>query len=41
VDFLKERFKEKKYFSNEEHKGLLKKVRQKFKGSKKEPKVKA
>ena len=27
VDFLKERFKEKKFFNNEEHKGLLKKVK--------------
>ena len=26
VDFLKERFKEKKFFNNEEHKSLLKKV---------------
>ena len=34
---MKERFKEKKWFNNEEHKGFLKKVRQKFKKSKKEP----
>jgi len=39
VDFLKERFKEKKFFNNEEHKSLLKKVRQKFKKTKKEPKA--
>jgi hypothetical protein len=39
VDILKERFKEKKFFNNEEHKSLLKKVRQKFKKTKKEPKA--
>jgi len=38
---LKERFKEKKFFNNEEHKSLLKKVRQKFKKGKKEPKAAA
>jgi len=37
VEFLKERFKEKRFFHNVEHKSLLKKFRQKFKPSKKEP----
>merc|ERR1711874_759641 len=38
VDFLKERFKETKFFKNEEHKSLLKQFRKKFKKTKKEPK---
>jgi len=36
VAFLDERFKEKKFFDNSEHKGILRKFRSKFKKSKKE-----
>jgi len=36
VNFLKERFKEKKWFNNMEHKSVLKRFRQKFKIEKKE-----
>lgn len=35
LDFLDERFKEKKFFQKSEHKGILKKFRSKFKKSKK------
>jgi len=36
VSFLDERFKEKKFFDNSEHKGILRKFRSKFKKSRKE-----
>eukprot|EP00092_Neocalanus_flemingeri_P006096 GFUD01006567.1.p1 GENE.GFUD01006567.1~~GFUD01006567.1.p1 ORF type:complete len:564 (-),score=170.18 GFUD01006567.1:189-1880(-) len=41
VSFLDERFKEKKFFDNSEHKGILKKFRAKFKKAKREEPVAA